>query len=108
MLKVQFRPGPGGDRIQSLIGNCGTDGPSVAIFYDSHMKDVVLLLKTDNETQKELRFNINVWSACNSHACLIIFSSADLRIMLESYLICEYFCYKFGTRQSCSIKRFTN
>ncbi|WAR28918.1 NRP-like protein [Mya arenaria] len=59
MLKVQFRPGPGGDRVQSLISNCGKDAPSVAILYDGQLQEVVLVLQTDNDTLKELRFVIN-------------------------------------------------
>ncbi|XP_052219210.1 uncharacterized protein LOC127836592 isoform X1 [Dreissena polymorpha] len=59
MLKVQFRPGPGGDRIQTLISNCGSESPSIAILYDTNMKEAVLILKTDNDTQKDLRFKID-------------------------------------------------
>ncbi|XP_053404424.1 serine-rich adhesin for platelets-like isoform X2 [Mercenaria mercenaria] len=61
MLKVQFRPGVGGDRYQPLISNCdgGGTGPSVAIIYDSTLQEVILLLQTVNDTMKELKFNVN-------------------------------------------------
>jgi len=66
MLKVQFRPGPGGDRFQSLISNCGREGPSIAIIYDSKLKEVLLFLKTSNDTLKELTFRINVSTVNNT------------------------------------------
>jgi hypothetical protein len=60
MLKVQFRPGVGGDRLQPLISNCDLNTPSVAIIYDNVLNEVILMLQTVNDTGKELRFKVNV------------------------------------------------
>ncbi|KAL4220330.1 hypothetical protein ACF0H5_020737 [Mactra antiquata] len=61
MLKVQFRRGVGGQRYQPLISNCdgNVDGPSMAIVYDNLMQQVLLMLKTDNDTKKQLAFAVN-------------------------------------------------
>lgn len=68
MLKVQFRPGVGGDRNQPLITNCdgSANRPAVGIVYDNVMQEVVLLLQTVNDTGKELRFSVNVSGATTS------------------------------------------
>lgn len=72
MLKAQFRPGVGGQRYQPLISNCdgGVEGPSIAMVYDNLKQEIMLILKTDNDTRKELTFPINV----SAYMCSLLYS----------------------------------
>ena len=62
MITLRFRPGIGGDRYQPIITNCdgNPDGPSVGIVYDNSLNEVILILRTNNNNDKNLRFKTNV------------------------------------------------
>ena len=62
MLKLRFRPGVGGDRYQTIIANCdgSPEGPSIAIVFDKQLNELIMILRTNTNNDKDLRFKIDV------------------------------------------------
>ena len=62
MLKLRFRPGVGGNRYQTILANCdgSPDGPSIAIVFDKQVNELIMILRTTTNNDKNLRFKIDV------------------------------------------------